>query len=160
MATKDGTFLTNFNEEVEEFQRSLQHLRSQESSPQGLRLLQETGRLLQERLVLFHDEIQQVYDKTSATVPGYENRRDALMDRMSASIQSYVDLHEARVSVGVSESRASAAQAEAVTEQLVLVALVFGLGLAGIASYTILRPLRQLQGHIKKIGQGNFGTPL
>jgi two-component system sensor histidine kinase GlrK len=79
---------------------------------------------------------------------------------MSSSIQSYIDLHEARVSVGVSESRASAVQAEAVTQQLVLVALVFGLGLAGIASYTILRPLRELQGHIKEIGQGIFGRPL
>lgn len=160
IATKDGTFLTNFNEEVEEFQRGLHQLRSQESSPQGLRLLQEVGRLLQERLVLFHDEFQLVNDKTLAPVPGYDSRRDTLMDRMSTAIQSYIDLHEARISVGVSESRASAAQAEAVTEQLVLVALVFGLGLAGVASYTILRPLRQLQGHIKQMGQGNFGTPL
>ncbi len=160
MATMDGAFLTNFNEEVEEFQRSLQLLRSQEGSPQGLLLLQETGRLLQERLVIFHDEFNRVKAKTLTTVPGYENRRDALLDRMSSSIQSYIDLHEARVSVGVSESRASAVQAEAVIQQLILVALVFGLGLAGIASYTILRPLRELEGHIKQIGQGNFGTPL
>ena len=160
MATMDGAFLTNFNEEVEEFQRSLQLLRSQENSPQGLLLLQETGRLLQERLVIFHDEFNRVKAKTLTTVPGYENRRDALLDRMSSSIQSYIDLHEARVSVGVSESRASAVQAEAVIQQLILVALVFGLGLAGIASYTILRPLRELEGHIKQIGQGNFGTPL
>ncbi len=160
MATRDSTFMTNFNEEVEEFQRSLQHLRSQETSPHGLSLLQETGRLLQERLVLFHDEFQQVNDPALSAVSGYDARRDALMDRISSTIQGYVDLHEARISVGVSESRASAAQAEAVTEQLVLVALVFGLGLAGIASYTILRPLRQLQGHIKQIGQGNFGVPL
>src|SRR5215203_2639717 len=72
MATKDSTFLTNFNEEVEEFQRSLQHLRSQETSPQGLSLLQETGRLLQERLVLFHDEFQQVNAPAVATVTGYD----------------------------------------------------------------------------------------
>ena len=160
LATKDGTFLTNFNEEVEEFQRNLQHLRAQETAPQGIVLLQETGQLLQERLVLFHDEFELPHDRSNTSAPGYENRRDALMDRMSATIQSYVDVHEARVSVGVSESRASAAQAEAVTEQLVLVALVFGLGLAGIASYSILRPLRQLQAHIKLIGQGKFGTPL
>jgi two-component system, NtrC family, sensor histidine kinase GlrK len=160
IATRDRTFLTNFNEEVEEFQRSLQHLRGQENSPQGMGLLDEASRLLQERLVLFHDEFLPAQTKTLTTVPGYENRRDTLMDRMSASIQSYIDMHEARVSVGVSESRASAAQAEAVTEQLVLVALAFGLGLAAVASYTILRPLRELQGHIKKIGQGNFGTPL
>lgn len=159
-ATRDRTFLTNLTEEVDEFQRSLQLLRGQESSSQGLTLLQQTDELLKERLKLFQDEFETTKRKIRETTPEYERRRDDLMDRMSASIQGYIDLHEARVSVGVTESRASAAQAEAVTEQLVLVALVFGVGLAGIASYTILRPLRQLQGHIKQIGQGNFGTSL
>jgi two-component system, NtrC family, sensor histidine kinase GlrK len=159
-ATRDRTFLTNLTEEVDEFQRSLQLLRGQESSSQGLTLLQQTDELLKERLKLFQDEFETTKRKIRETTPEYEHRRDDLMDRMSASIQGYIDLHEARVSVGVTESRASAAQAEAVTEQLVLVALVFGVGLAGIASYTILRPLRQLQGHIKQIGQGNFGTSL
>ena len=158
LATKDATFLANFNEEVEEFQRSLQQVLSRESAPQGQQLLYEAGRLLQERLVLFHDGVEQSTSKMP--VPGYESRRDAIMDRMSAAIQGYVDLHEARVSVGLSESRASAVRAEAVTQQLVLVALVFGLGLAGVASYTMLRPLRQLQGHIKEIGQGKYGQPL
>ena len=162
LATRDHTFLTNLTEEVGEFQRSLQLLRGQESSSQGLKLLQETDELLKERVKLFQDEIQiaQGKGKIRQADPESDIRRDALMDRMSFSIQGYIDLHEARVSVGVTESRASAAQAEAVTEQLVLVALVFGLGLAGIASYTILRPLRQLQGHIKQIGQGNFGESL
>jgi two-component system sensor histidine kinase GlrK len=166
LATNDPTFLTNLTEEADEFQRSLQSLRSQESSAQGLKLLQETDQLLKERLRLLQNELQIVKGKELAkgkirhVTPVYENRRDNLMDRMSSSIQSYIDLHEARVSVGVTESRASAAQAEAVTEQLVLVALVFGLGLASIASYTILRPLRQLQGHIKRIGQGDFGASL
>ena len=164
LATRDHTFLTNLTEEVGEFQRSLQLLRGQESSPQGLKLLQETDELLKERVKLFQDEIQTAKGKGKGKIrqadPEYDIRRDALMDRMSFSIQGYIDLHEARVSVGVTESRANAAQAEAVTQQLVLVALVFGLGLAGIASYTILRPLRQLQGHIKQIGQGNFGESL
>ncbi len=160
LATRDHTFLTSLTEEVDEFKRSLQLLRDQESSPQGLKLLQETDELLKEQLKLFQDESQIAKGKIRQPTPEYENRRDGLMDRMSASIQGYVDLHEARVNVGVTESRASAAQAEAVTEQLVLVALVFGLGLAGIASYTILRPLRQLQGHIKQIGQGNLGASL
>ena len=160
LATKDAAFLTNFDEEVEEFQRSFQQLRNQDRSPQGQSLLQEIGRLLQDRLALFHEGFGRDAGKVPAVMPGYDDRRDALMDRMSASIQSYIDLHEARVSVGVSESRASAVQAEAVTQQLVLVALIFGLGLAGIASYTILRPLSELQGHIKKIGQGKFGLPL
>ncbi len=160
LATKDQTFLTNLTEEVEEFQRNLQLLQNQESSSQGLKLLRETGDLLKEQSRLFRDEFQKTKGKSRQATLEYEAKRDVLMDRMSSSIQSYIDLHEVRVSVGVSESRSSAAQAEAVTEQLVMVALVFGLGLAGVASYTILRPLRQLQGHIKQIGQGNFGTSL
>jgi two-component system sensor histidine kinase GlrK len=82
------------------------------------------------------------------------------MDRISATLQQFINLHETGISVGVSRSRESSAQAEAVTEQLVLLALVFGIALAGFASYTILRPLRQLQNHIKQIGQGNFRTSL
>ncbi|THJ17563.1 MAG: HAMP domain-containing protein [Nitrospira sp. CG24B] len=160
LATRDRAFLTNLTEEVDEFERNLQLLRGRESSSQGVTLLQKTHELLQERLKLFQDEFETTKRKIRQITPEYEHRRDGLMDRMSASIQSYIDLHEARVSVGVTESRASAAQAEAVTEQLVLVALVFGVGLAGIASYTILRPLRQLQGHIKQIGQGNLGASL
>ncbi|MEC4889458.1 MAG: ATP-binding protein [Nitrospira sp.] len=160
LATKDQTFLKNFNEEVEEFQRSLQQLRAQETVSPGVSRLQETGRLFQERLVLAHEEFSRVIEQSASGSPAYEARRDLLMDQMTASIQGYMDLHEARISAGVSESRARAAQAEAATEQLVLVALVFGLGLAGIASYSILFPLRQLQGHIKQIGQGHFGTPL
>lgn len=160
LATKDHTFLRNFNEEVEEFQRNLQHLRTQETGLPGMSGLQETGRLFQDRLVLAHEEFARVADPAASKSPDYEARRDLLMDRMAATIQGYVELHEARISAGVIESRARAAQAEAATEQLVLVALVFGLGLAGIASYSILFPLRQLQGHIKRIGQGHFGTPL
>ena len=125
LATRDPTFLTNLTEEIDEFQRSLRILRGQESSSQGLKLLEETDELLKERLKLFHNEFQTAKGKVRQAAPEYENRRDGLMDRMSSSIQGYIDLHEARVSVGVTESRASAAQAEAVTEQLVLVALVF-----------------------------------
>jgi len=160
LATKDRTFLTNLTEEVEEFQRVLQVLRGQESSTRGLTLLQETGELLKERVHLFDTAVQATMGSVHRAIPDYVSKRDSLMDRMSFTLQNYIDLHEARVSVGVTESRASAAQAEAVTEQLVLVALMFGLGLAGVASYTILSPLRELQGHIKQIGQGNFGASL
>ncbi len=159
-AVHDATFLRNFEEEVEEFQRTSQALQRQETSPQGQKLLHEIERLQQERLTLFRETFQSPDEPPQTPPASYEGRRDGLTDRMTSALQSYIATHEARVSVGVSESRSSAAQAQAVTEQLVLVALLFGLGLAGIASYTILRPLRHLQSHIKQIGQGNFGTPL
>ena len=160
VAVRDPTFLQHFDEEVGEFQRGIEALETQEASVQGQRLLQELKRLQQERLTMFSTELQSGIATTGAPSSGYEAHRDALTDRMTASLQKYIDLHEAGLSVGVSRSRESSAQAEAVTEQLVLVALLFGIGLAGIASYTILRPLRQLQGHIKQIGQGNFRASL
>lgn len=159
-AVRDATFLHNFHEEAEEFARLLRTLLTQETSPQGQQLLKDTERLQKERLALFTSEVEQTANASKEVLAVYENRRDALTDRMTSTLQGYIGLHEARVSVGVSQSRASSARAEAVTEQLALVALLFGLGLAGIASYSILRPLRRLQSHIKEIGQGNFGTPL
>jgi two-component system, NtrC family, sensor histidine kinase GlrK len=160
LAIRDVTFLQHFDEEVEEFHRGLQALEIKEITPQGLQLIQETGRLQQERLSLFHTELENGIPSAAGMSSDYEARRDSLMDRMTATLERYIELQEAGISAGVTRSRESSARAEAVTEQLVLVALFFGIGLAGFASYTVLRPLRQLQGHIKQIGQGNFGQSL
>jgi two-component system sensor histidine kinase GlrK len=160
LAVRDATFLQHFDEEVDEFHRGLQSLEAQELTPQGLQLLGDTKHLQQERLTILRTELENGLSPPAAPSADYEARRDALMDRMSATLQQFIDLHETGISVGVSRSRESSAQAEAVTEQLVLLALVFGIALAGFASYTVLRPLRQLQSHIKQIGQGNFRTSL
>ncbi|MFN3680409.1 MAG: sensor histidine kinase [Nitrospira sp.] len=161
LATKDEAFLRNFTDEMDDCRRNLDQLLSQEHSAQGRILLQEAGRLLDHRLALFRGGVRGgTGGKGLLALADYESQRDAVVDRMVSVIQNYLDLHEARLSVGVSESRASAIKAEAVTQQLVLVALVFGLGLAAAASYAILKPLRQLQAHIRQIGQGNFGSPL
>ena len=161
LAVRDATFLQHFDEEVDEFHRGIQVLEMQELAPQGLQLLKETKHLQQERLTIFHTELEEHAQASPATLSAdYERRRDGLMDRMSATLQQFIDFHETGISVGVSRSRESSAQAEAVTEQLVLLALVFGIALAGFASYTVLRPLRQLQSHIKQIGQGDFRTSL
>jgi two-component system sensor histidine kinase GlrK len=160
LAVRDATFLQHFDEEVDEFHRGLQTLETQELTPQGIQLLEDIKHLQQERLMILHTELEKGRSSTASPSAGYEGRRDALMDRISATLQQFIDLHETGISVGVSRSRESSAQAEAVTEQLVLLALVFGIALAGFASYTVLRPLRQLQTHIKQIGQGNFRTSL
>jgi two-component system, NtrC family, sensor histidine kinase GlrK len=160
LVVRDATFLRHFDEEVEEFHRSLQTLEAQELTPKGNEFLKDIKRMQQERLTMLHEKLENK-GSTSALPPGsYESRRDILMDHISATLQQFIELHETGISVGVSRSRESSAQAEAVTEQLVLLALVFGITLAGFASYTILRPLRQLQSHIKQIGQGNFRTSL
>ena len=160
LVVRDATFLRHFDEEVEEFHRGLQTLEAQELTSKGNQLLKDIKRMQQERLTMLHEKLENK-GSTSALPPGsYESRRDILMDHISATLQQFIEMHETGISVGVSRSRESSAQAEAVTEQLVLLALVFGITLAGFASYTILRPLRQLQSHIKQIGQGNFRTSL
>ena len=158
LAVRDPTFLQHFDEEVEEFHRGIEGLVRQDTSSEGRQFLEQARRYQQERLALFHAELENA--AVGSVSPDYENRRNQVMDQMTATLDHYVDYHEAVISVGVSRSRESSAQAEAVTEQLVLLALLFGVGLAGIASYTILRPLRQLQAHIKQIGQGNFRASL
>jgi two-component system sensor histidine kinase GlrK len=160
LAVPAATFLEHFDEETKEFQHVLQSLKIRESSEQGMRLLKEVERLQQEHLALFHAQVGGPGANPRESASGYEARRSALGDRMAASLQNYIGLHEAQISVGVHESRSSSVQAEAVTEQLVLVALLFGLGLAAVASYSLLRPLRRLQAIIQDIGQGNFQASL
>jgi len=160
LAVRDATFLQHFDEEVEEFHRGIESLLRQEVSAEGRQFLEQARRYQQERLALFHKELENTASTPDVISPDYEIRRNAIMDKMTATLDQYVSFHEVAISAGVSRSRESSAQAEAVTEQLVLLALVFGIGLAGIASYTILRPLRQLQSHIKQIGQGNFRASL
>jgi two-component system sensor histidine kinase GlrK len=160
LVVRDATFLRHFDEEVEEFHRGLQSLEAQELTPKGSKLLNDINRMHQERLTMLHEKLEKKASSPASLSGDYEGRRDALMERISATLQELISLHESGISVGVSRSQESSAQAEAVTEQLVLLALVFGITLAGFASYSILRPLRQLQSHIKQIGQGNFRTPL
>jgi len=160
LAVRDDAFLKHFDEEVEEFQRGIDALTANEIANEGIQLLDHVKRLQQERLGMFHAELEQGSGSAGSVSADYESRRDLVMDQTSTTLQHFIDFHESGISAGVKQSRESSAKAEAVTEQLVLLALVFGIGLAGIASYTVLRPLRQLQGHIKQIGQGNFRVNL
>src|SRR4029079_2971594 len=93
---------------------------------QGIQLLEDTKRLQQERLMMFHAELGNGASSPASPPADYEGQRDALMTRIGATLQQFINLHETGISVGVSRSRESSAQAEAVTEQLVLLALGFG----------------------------------
>ena len=99
-------------------------METQELTPKGIKLLNDIKRMQQERLIMLHEKLEK-NGLSSALPPGnYESRRDILMDHISATLQQFIDIHETGISVGVSRSRESSAQAEAVTEQLVLLALV------------------------------------
>lgn len=154
LAVPDSIFLRDFDGEAEEFRRTLAALLEQEPEADAQRLLKELERLHQEYATLFRDTADRLRSPKPA---GYEMRRDTLMARMTDALDAYVNLHEERVSALVGDSRARSARAEVMTQQLVIAAVLLGLGLAGIATYSILYPLRRLQEHIRRIGRGQFG---
>lgn len=160
VAVPASTFLEHFDGESKEFQVLLQGLLAREASEPETRLLKEVERLQQGHLALFQAQLAEPEGQSALLDSRYDARRDMLAGQITAMLQQYISLHEARIAVGVNASHASAAQAESVTRNLVLVALLFGLGMAAVASYNILRPLRRLQATIQEMGQGNFRAGL
>src|SRR6266849_1908433 len=153
LAVRDLAFVRDFAQEVDEFRQILTTLQEQESAPDGQKLLKEVDRLHQEYLDLFRGEA----DRQARPTAGYAGRRDALIARMTDALDAYVSLHETRANALVIDSRARSARAEIITQQLVIAVVLLGLGLAGLATYSILYPLRRVQEHIRRIGQGTFG---
>jgi len=94
LAVRDTTFLQHFDEEVDEFHRGLQTLETQELTPQGIQLLEDTKHLQQERLMIFRTELENGVSSPAPSSADYEGRRDALMDRITATLQQFIDLHE------------------------------------------------------------------
>ena len=158
LAVRDEEFVAYFNEENDEFQRSLRRLQDTEMAGEAKDVLDKIERLHDAYRIGFLEKVDQLRDPSAVVSAEYDSRRERLVDRITMGLQSYIRIHEARVSTGVSESRVSSARAETAIQQLILLAVFIGLVFAGVASYSILRPLRRLQTHIQKIGQGNFGT--
>lgn len=160
LAVRDEAFLNDFDEESEEFRKTLSSLLQRESSSQGQTLLKDTERLHDVYLTLFRDAAARQSGPLRKPSVRYENQRDVLMIQIPNALKAYGELHENRIGKVVNDSRERALRAETITRQLVILALLLGLVLAGVASYSILRPLRRLQEHIRTIGQGHFGGSL
>ena len=159
-AVQDMVFLKDFDDEGKEFRRTLRSLWAQETVADAQKLLQDIEQLHEKYQILFRGESGEAVGVPPKPVAEYLTRRDALIAQMTTTLDSYIGLHEARVSTVVTDSRARSAQAEAIMQQLVIVAILVGLGLAGVASYSILHPLRRVQEYIRQIGQGKFGASL
>ena len=65
LAVRDPTFLQHFDEEVEEFHRGIENLLRQDNSAEGRQLLEQARRYQQDRLALFHAELE-----NAAATPG------------------------------------------------------------------------------------------
>lgn len=139
------------------FSKTLLALEEQEPIGEPLDYLKKTKALHEDFHTLFLSVGVEQVDRSPATVANYEGRRDALIDGMTESINAYISSQEASVGAILRDSHLRSVEIQEITQQLLLMALVLGLGLAGIASYSILRPLRRVKAQIRRIGQGQFG---
>ncbi len=157
-AVRDDVFLKHFDNDAREFQHTLDALLEQEISPEGQKVLKELETLHDDYRILFHTEARLEPVRTPKMSKEYESQRDAIIAGMTKHLESFVDLHEASISTVVNDARRRSEQAGVVTKQLLIIALLLGLVLASLATYSILAPLRRLQEHIRQIGLGNFKT--
>lgn len=156
LAVGDRAFLAKFNEEADEFGRTIASLKEQDGSEESRRFLLKADALQGTYTALFHRYVKGKVFASHLQLQEYENRRKALIAEMSASLQSSLDIHETLVGAALKDSVQRSQQAERLTTYLGIAAVIFGIGFAGVATYTIVAPLRGLQDHIRRIGQGEF----
>lgn len=158
LAVRDPVFLSSFDEEAEDFRRAVTGLRDRETDPDARSLLENLPQLHHSYRLLVRGNPDHRPTSPSRLTWEYESRRDQLITQMTDALDAYISLHETKVNSLVGEARISSARAEIVMQRLVLVAILLGLVLAALASYSILHPLRRVQAQIRQIGQGRFGT--
>ena len=157
LVLRDTLLLKEFLEEAENFRKTLKVLQEQEDSPKTIELLKKTAGLHEELHTLFLSEGVEQTDRSDIAISSYESRRDGLVDSITETINSYITLQESSIGGILRDTHVRSVQAVDISRQLMIMALLLGLGLAGVASYSILRPLRRVQGQIRRIGQGQFG---
>ncbi len=157
LVLRDTTLLKDFLQEAENFRKTLTVLEDQESVDGTRHPLQQVKTLHDEFHTMFLNVGVERADRSTDAIADYELNRDSLIDRMTKAINSYISSQEASIGAILRDAHFRSVQAQEITQQLLLMALVLGLGLAGIASYSILRPLRRVKAQIRRIGQGQFG---
>ena len=156
LVLRDTTLLKDFLQEAENFRKTLTALEDQESVDETRKALQQVKALHDEFHTLFLNVGVEQADRSKEAIANYELKRDSLIDKMTQTINAYISSQEASVGAILRDAHIRSVQAQEITQQLLLMALVFGLGLAGIASYSILRPLRRVKAQIRRIGRGQF----
>lgn len=157
LVLRDTTLLKDFLQEAENFRKTLKALENQERVETTRQSLQTVMGHHEEFHTLFLSVGVEQADRSPLAIANYERQRDILIDAMAQAINAYITSQEISVGAILRDFHLRSVQAQAITQQLLMMALVLGLGLAGIASYSILRPLRRVKAQIRRIGQGKFG---
>lgn len=158
LAVRDHGFLEHFDDDAKKFRETLAALLIQDMPPEVHKILKEVEALHDDYRILFHSEARLQPVRTLKMSKEYDARRDEIVNRITGLLESFIMRHESTVETVVNDARRRSEQAGIITKQLGILALFLGLLLAGLATYSILAPLRRLQEHIRQIGQGNFKT--
>lgn len=156
LAVGDHVFLKKFHEEADEFRRTVASLKDQDESQNSRQFLVKAEAVHEKYTALFHRYAAVKPSTPRQKLSEYESRRKAFIGEISAALQSSLEIHETLVTAALKDSLQRSQQAERLTTYLGMAAVILGIGFAGVATYTILAPLRRLQEHIRKIGQGEF----
>ena len=156
LVLRDTGILKDFLQEANQFSKTVTSLKEQEHSNEGHRFLDDIFQKHDQLQTLFLNEGVERANRIQHSLEDYEQKRDGLIDQISKTIQAYIYLHEQHINEILTNSHERAKQAENITRQLMMAAVLLGIGMAAIASFSILRPLRQVQTQIRKIGQGQY----
>lgn len=160
LIVRDAVLLREFEREADEFQRTVAWLATRESSDEGRHLLARIEQEQRDYRALVQAAADDAAGFAVRTREAYERERDGLVARIRDLLDAYISLCEVRVGAVMAESRDRTMQTEAVLQELLLVSILLTIVVAAVASYGILRPLRQVQEHIRLIGRGHFDTSL
>jgi two-component system sensor histidine kinase GlrK len=148
LAVRDELFQKNFEEASAESQQLLKRIRTHETSVKGQKLLEELAKLTDRYRKRFHEKVNSNGRRSD----------DALLTEMTGLVRTYIDLHETKIGEVMTDARARSARVEDLTRNLGIISFFLAVGLAALASYSILRPVRRLQEQFRQIGQGNFAS--
>jgi two-component system, NtrC family, sensor histidine kinase GlrK len=155
LVTRDPWFLMEFNEEAEEFRRTLTTLQNQEHSPDGRKFLDEAEQLYTDYRDFFRTHVNRQAGPSFREAAAYERKRDVAIALIEHRLQDYVGLQETWVSNGVTDVRARTAQA---FTQLTIAALLLALGMAGVVYFSVLYLLRYRQDLRARFSSGSMDT--
>ena len=159
-AVGDARFLKQFNEEADEYRRTIADLKAHDSSEASRQALLQAEALQDTYSGLFRRSVKGKGVAVRVRVAQYDDRRRILISQMTSALQSSLETHQALVSTALKESMEPSYQAERLTTWLGIAAVLLGVGFAALATYTIVSPLRRLQDHIRHIGHGEFKHPI
>ena len=124
LVLRDTTLLKDFLQEAENFRKTLKALENQERVETTRQSLQTVKGHHEEFHTLFLSVGVEQADRSPLAIANYERQRDILIDAMAQAINAYITSQEISVGAILRDFHLRSVQAQAITQQLLMMALV------------------------------------